>query len=136
MTLSQKPACRSLPTTSVGSGLLRMRAVARRRQGPYTPTTLNRNRRVWAGRLIHPLAPAGGRWQQVSGTICPVRGPILDFSSATRRAGPHPVRWIGNLITLTQRIVRRYCHSDRAARWRRARWLTVVGLTWLLSGAY
>lgn len=59
---------------------------------------------------------------------------ILDFFIGDPPRWPHPVRWIGNLITLTQRIVRRYCHSDRALRVGGAlMWLTVVGLTWLLS---
>ena len=59
---------------------------------------------------------------------------ILDFIIGDPPRWPHPVRWIGNLITLTQRIVRRYCHSDRALRVGGAlMWLTVVGLTWLLS---
>ena len=29
---------------------------------------------------------------------------------------PHPVRWIGRLIAVSQRVVRRVCHSDRALR--------------------
>ena len=44
---------------------------------------------------------------------------------------PHPVRWIGALITLTQRVVRRVCHSDTALRvGGGAMWLVVVGATW------
>ena len=41
---------------------------------------------------------------------------MLDFIIGDPPRWPHPVRWIGNLITLTQRIVRRYCHRDRALR--------------------
>lgn len=29
---------------------------------------------------------------------------------------PHPVRWIGNLITVLQRAIRRICHSERAPK--------------------
>lgn len=55
---------------------------------------------------------------------------MLDFIIGDPPRWPHPVRWIGNLITLTQRIVRRYCHRDRALRIGGAlMWLTVVGLT-------
>ncbi len=44
---------------------------------------------------------------------------------------PHPVRWIGALITLTQRAVRRVCHSDTALRvGGGVMWLVVVGATW------
>jgi adenosylcobinamide-phosphate synthase len=44
------------------------------------------------------------------------------------------VRWIGNLISAVQRIIRRYCHSDRALRIGGAvMWLVVVGLTWAAS---
>jgi len=44
---------------------------------------------------------------------------------------PHPVRWIGALITLTQRVVRRVCHSDTALRvGGGVMWLVVVGATW------
>ncbi|WP_039058555.1 adenosylcobinamide-phosphate synthase CbiB [Enterobacter sp. Bisph1] len=44
---------------------------------------------------------------------------------------PHPVRWIGALINLLQRAVRRCCHSDRALRiGGGVMWLAVVGVTW------
>lgn len=44
---------------------------------------------------------------------------------------PHPVRWIGALITLTQRTVRRVCHSNTALRiGGGVMWLVVVGATW------
>ncbi len=44
---------------------------------------------------------------------------------------PHPVRWIGALIVLTQRAVRRVCHSDTALRiGGGVMWLVVVGVTW------
>ncbi|CBG88869.1 adenosylcobinamide-phosphate synthase CbiB [Citrobacter rodentium] len=44
---------------------------------------------------------------------------------------PHPVRWIGNLINVVQRRVRRHCHSERALRiGGGVMWLVVVGATW------
>lgn len=30
---------------------------------------------------------------------------------------PHPVRWIGNLITVLQRAIRAVCRSERALKW-------------------
>lgn len=112
-----------------------MRAVAKRRQAHCdTPTTLNRNR-VWRYDSIHPLAPVYWRLRGQAMTLlarCVAR--ILDFIIGDPPRWPHPVRWIGNLITLTQRIVRRYCRSDRALRVGGAlMWLTVVGLTRLLA---
>lgn len=41
---------------------------------------------------------------------------VLDFIIGDPQHWPHPVRWIGRLITFVQRIVRRYCHSDKALR--------------------
>ncbi|MHA7847317.1 adenosylcobinamide-phosphate synthase CbiB [Serratia sp. D1N4] len=50
---------------------------------------------------------------------------------------PHPVRWIGNLINVLQRLIRRVCHSERALRIGGGLlWLTVVGLVWLLSWGF
>lgn len=47
---------------------------------------------------------------------------------------PHPVRWIGALITHIQRVVRQCCHSDVALRIGGAvMWLLVVGITWTVS---
>lgn len=47
---------------------------------------------------------------------------------------PHPVRWIGALITVTQRGVRRVCHSDFALRiGGGVMWLVVVGVAWGVS---
>ncbi|EAT5835937.1 cobalamin biosynthesis protein CobD, partial [Salmonella enterica] len=34
---------------------------------------------------------------------------VLDFIIGDPQHWPHPVRWIGRLITFVQRIVRRYC---------------------------
>ncbi|WP_145520116.1 adenosylcobinamide-phosphate synthase CbiB [Yersinia mollaretii] len=50
---------------------------------------------------------------------------------------PHPVRWIGNLITWLQRGIRAVCHSERALKWGGALlWLLVVGVTWLVSWGF
>ncbi|MFB5081273.1 adenosylcobinamide-phosphate synthase CbiB [Raoultella sp. C349492] len=58
----------------------------------------------------------------------------LDFIIGDPQGWPHPVRWIGNLITAIQRPVRRYCRSDRALRIGGGlMWLVVVGLTWGIS---
>ena len=47
---------------------------------------------------------------------------------------PHPVRWIGALITHIQRGVRQCCHSDVALRiGGGVMWLLVVGITWAVS---
>lgn len=50
---------------------------------------------------------------------------------------PHPVRWIGNLIALLQRAIRRVCHSEQALKFGGgALWLAVVGLVWLVSWGF
>lgn len=44
---------------------------------------------------------------------------------------PHPVRWVGALINLTQRGVRRLCRSPLALNFGGGvMWLLVVGITW------
>lgn len=59
---------------------------------------------------------------------------LLDYRLGDPHHWPHPVRWIGNLITFTQRIVRRCCKSDRALRVGGGLlWLVVVGTAWLVS---
>ncbi|ROP62655.1 adenosylcobinamide-phosphate synthase [Enterobacter sp. BIGb0383] len=59
---------------------------------------------------------------------------LLDCLIGDPRGMPHPVRWIGSLITLTQRWVRRICHGERALRIGGAlMWLVVVGATGGLS---
>ncbi|MDF7681825.1 adenosylcobinamide-phosphate synthase CbiB [Enterobacteriaceae bacterium ESL0689] len=61
-------------------------------------------------------------------------GWILDFIIGDPQNWPHPVRWMGNLITLLQRIVRRYCHSDTALRiGGGVMWLIVVGGSWAVA---
>ncbi|CNI94389.1 adenosylcobinamide-phosphate synthase CbiB [Yersinia vastinensis] len=50
---------------------------------------------------------------------------------------PHPVRWIGNLITVLQRAIRAVCPSERALKWGGAvLWIAVVGITWLISWGF
>lgn len=59
---------------------------------------------------------------------------LLDVVIGDPPDWPHPVRWIGNLINVMQRIIRRYCHSDRALRiGGGVMWLVVVGLTWAVA---
>jgi adenosylcobinamide-phosphate synthase len=62
---------------------------------------------------------------------------ILDVVIGDPPHWPHPVRWIGRLINVSQRVVRRVCHSDRALRiGGGVMWLVVTGLTWAWPGAY
>lgn len=50
---------------------------------------------------------------------------------------PHPVRWIGNLITVLQRAIRRTCHSERTLKLGGGLlWLGVVGSVWLVSWGF
>ncbi|CAI1684909.1 adenosylcobinamide-phosphate synthase CbiB [Serratia fonticola] len=50
---------------------------------------------------------------------------------------PHPVRWIGNLITVLQRAIRRTCHSERALKLGGGLLLLgVVGSVWLVSWGF
>lgn len=60
---------------------------------------------------------------------------ILDVVIGDPPHWPHPVRWIGRLIAVSQRVVRRVCHSDRALRiGGGVMWLVVIGLTWAWPG--
>lgn len=62
---------------------------------------------------------------------------ILDVVIGDPPHWPHPVRWIGRLIAVSQRVVRRVCHSDRALRiGGGVMWLVVIGLTWGVAWAY
>lgn len=55
---------------------------------------------------------------------------VLDFIIGDPQHWPHPVRWIGRLITFVQRIVRRYCPGDKALRiGGGVMWVVVVGAT-------
>lgn len=59
---------------------------------------------------------------------------LLDYWLGDPPHWPHPVRWIGNLITVTQRVVRRFCKSNRALKiGGGVLWLVVVGTTWGVS---
>ncbi|EPK7358376.1 adenosylcobinamide-phosphate synthase CbiB [Kluyvera ascorbata] len=56
---------------------------------------------------------------------------LIDFVIGDPPRWPHPVRWMGNLINVVQRAVRRRCHSDRVLRiGGGVMWLAVVGLTY------
>ncbi|TGD43719.1 cobalamin biosynthesis protein CobD, partial [Salmonella enterica subsp. enterica serovar Poona] len=56
---------------------------------------------------------------------------VLDFIIGDPQHWPHPVRWIGRLITFVQRIVRRYCPGDKALRiGGGVRGVVVGGATW------
>lgn len=53
---------------------------------------------------------------------------LLDSLLGDPQHWPHPVRWMGALITVTQRVVRRVCRSDSALRiGGGVMWLVVVG---------
>ena len=59
---------------------------------------------------------------------------LLDYWLGDPHHWPHPVRWIGNLISFTQRQIRRCCKSDRALKiGGGVLWLVVVGSTWGVS---
>jgi len=59
---------------------------------------------------------------------------LLDYWFGDPPHWPHPVRWIGNLITVSQRIIRQFCKSDRALKiGGGVLWLVVVGTTWGVS---
>lgn len=59
---------------------------------------------------------------------------LLDVLIGDPHSWPHPVRWIGNLITAVQRVIRRFCHSDLALRiGGGVMWVVVVGLTWAVA---
>lgn len=59
---------------------------------------------------------------------------VLDFIIGDPHSWPHPVRWIGNLISAVQHAVRRVCHSDLALRiGGGVMWLAVVGLTYAVA---
>lgn len=58
---------------------------------------------------------------------------LLDYWLGDPPRWPHPVRWIGNLISLTQRAVRKVCRTERALKVGGGiLWFIVVGSTWLL----
>lgn len=59
---------------------------------------------------------------------------LLDLWLGDPPHWPHPVRWIGALINIAQRVVRKVCHSDTALRiGGGVMWLFVVGVSWAVS---
>ncbi|MFC3395128.1 adenosylcobinamide-phosphate synthase CbiB [Brenneria rubrifaciens] len=59
---------------------------------------------------------------------------LLDYWLGDPPHWPHPVRWMGHLISWLQTRIRACCRNERSLRVGGALlWLTVVGLTWLLS---
>lgn len=63
-----------------------------------------------------------------------VTGYLLDLWLGDPPHWPHPVRWIGNLINLLQRHIRRWCHSERALKIGGViLWFSVVGMTYAVT---
>lgn len=59
---------------------------------------------------------------------------LLDLLLGDPQNWPHPIRWIGNWISLVQKGIRKICRSERALYvGGGVLWLTVVGLTWLVT---
>lgn len=56
---------------------------------------------------------------------------LLDLWLGIPPDWPHPVRWIGSLISAVQKGVRRWCKTPRSLRiGGGVMWLVVVGITW------
>ena len=63
-------------------------------------------------------------------------GYLLDLLLGDPPNWPHPVRWIGKLITYTETRIRQVCHSEQALKWGGLLlWIIVVGTTYLVSWA-
>ncbi len=59
---------------------------------------------------------------------------LLDLLLGDPQNWPHPIRWIGNWISLVQKGIWKVCHSERALYvGGGVLWLSVVGLTWLIT---
>ncbi|MGJ0578684.1 adenosylcobinamide-phosphate synthase CbiB [Xenorhabdus bovienii] len=59
---------------------------------------------------------------------------ILDMKLGDPPHWPHPVRWIGRLISQSERIIRGRCKTETDLKWGGvALWLVVVGSVWLMS---
>ena len=59
---------------------------------------------------------------------------ILDLILGDPQHWPHHIRWIGNWISLAQKGIRKVCRSERALYvGGGVLWLSVVGLTWLVT---
>ncbi|OAT31342.1 adenosylcobinamide-phosphate synthase [Buttiauxella brennerae ATCC 51605] len=59
---------------------------------------------------------------------------LLDYWFGDPPHWPHPVRWIGNLISVAQRAIRHCCKTELALKiGGGVLWLVVVGTTWGVS---
>lgn len=59
---------------------------------------------------------------------------LLDLRLGDPQSWPHPVRWIGELISKTEAIIRRRCKTESGLRLGGiVLWLVVVGAAWLTS---
>lgn len=59
---------------------------------------------------------------------------LLDYWFGDPPHWPHPVRWIGNLISVAQRAIRHCCKTELALKiGGGVLWLVVVGTTWGMS---
>ncbi|VDY64049.1 cobalamin biosynthesis protein [Shimwellia blattae] len=59
---------------------------------------------------------------------------LLDLIIGDPQRWPHPVRWIGSMITHMQRQIREHCHTPESLRWGGGLlWVFVVGITWLAA---
>ncbi|WP_446469087.1 adenosylcobinamide-phosphate synthase CbiB [Xenorhabdus stockiae] len=59
---------------------------------------------------------------------------ILDMKLGDPPHWPHPVRWIGRLISRSEQFIRRVCQTETSLKWGGVLlWLVVVGSTWLAS---
>lgn len=70
----------------------------------------------------------------LSAVIC---GYLLDLCLGDPPTWPHPIRWIGKLITLVQTKIRLFCHSETALKWGGLLlWLIVVGSTYVICWGF
>ncbi|WP_413492160.1 adenosylcobinamide-phosphate synthase CbiB [Morganella psychrotolerans] len=59
---------------------------------------------------------------------------LLDWRLGDPEHWPHPIRWIGNAIRKTERMIRSRCRSDAALRRGGiVLWIVIVGGTWVIS---
>ncbi|MBI6550042.1 adenosylcobinamide-phosphate synthase CbiB [Xenorhabdus lircayensis] len=59
---------------------------------------------------------------------------ILDMKLGDPPHWPHPVRWMGRLITRAESLIRRICQTENDLKWGGVLlWLSVVGSVWLVS---
>ncbi len=63
-----------------------------------------------------------------------IMGYLLDLWLGDPPHWPHPIRWIGNLITFTQRHIRHYCSSERQRYIGGGiLWIVIVGTTFIVT---